>query len=307
MKKALLVGINNYPGYENDLRGCLNDVTNVQDILVKHFGFDPAGIRTLADSRATKAAIVDSLSSLVAKCSAGDVLVFHYSGHGSQVRDLDGDELDDGKDEILCPYDFNWKNGFVADDDLAAILKGLPKGVHLEVLLDSCHSGTGTREIVLDRGRLAELGAAVGAGLADQAFKLVWGSAGCLRHKFLTPPPDVALRADEVFGPELAVRRVGSLGKGMNHALWAACRSNQFSADADIGGTPNGAFTYYFCRHVRDSDGKLTRAELLKRIRASLRHEGYSQVPQLEGPESKKKKLPFGAEGEGTAGRGEDR
>ncbi len=41
MKKALLVGINNYPGIENDLHGCLNDVTNVRDVLVKHFGFEP--------------------------------------------------------------------------------------------------------------------------------------------------------------------------------------------------------------------------------------------------------------------------
>lgn len=296
MKKALLVGINNYPGIENDLRGCLNDVTNVRDILVKHYGFDPAGIRTLADSRATRAAIMDALAALVAKSAAGDVLVFHYSGHGSQVRDLDGDELDDGKDEILCPYDFDWKDGFIADDDLASMLKGLPKGVHLEILLDSCHSGTGTREIVLDRGRLSELGASMGAGSADAAFRNAWGSAACFRHKYLTPPPDVALRADEVFGPELPVRRIGRLAaKPMNHALWAGCRSSQFSADADIGGKPNGAFSYYFCKNVRDSDGKLTRSDLLKRIRASLRHEGYSQVPQLEGPASLGAGTPFSA------------
>ncbi|MBI3814156.1 MAG: caspase family protein [Nitrospinae bacterium] len=57
-----------------------------------------------------------------------------------------------------------------------------------------------------------------------------------------------------------------------------------------IGNTYNGAFTYYFCRHIRDSHGKINRAELLKRLRASLRHEGYSQIPQLEVSASAKEK-----------------
>ena len=71
----------------------------------------------------------------------------------------------------------------------------------------------------------------------------------------------------------------------MNHVLWAACKSDQYSADADVGGQPGGAFTYFFCRHIRDSSGQINRAELLKRVRASLKYAGFSQVPQLECPE----------------------
>jgi hypothetical protein len=78
-------------------------------------------------------------------------------------------------------------------------------------------------------------------------------------------------------------------GEALNHILWAACRSNQYSADADVGGKPGGAFTYFFCKHIRDNAGKVARAELLKLVRASLKHEGFSQVPQLEGPEENKK------------------
>jgi hypothetical protein len=79
----------------------------------------------------------------------------------------------------------------------------------------------------------------------------------------------------------------------MNHVLWAACRSDQYSTDAEIGGTPNGAFTYYFCKHIRDTGGRISRADLLKRVRASLKHEGYSQVPQLEAPAKEKPREVF--------------
>ncbi len=277
-KKALLVGINDYPGTQNDLHGCVNDITNVYDVLVKYFGFAPSDIVLLSNARARKAAILDALKSLLGGAQAGDNLVFHYSGHGSQVRDTEGDELDDGKDEVICPYDFNWTNGFIKDDDLASLISGLKKGARLEVILDSCHSGTGTRELILDRRSLAA------RPPADLSETSLWNSGHCIRPRFLAPPPDVQLRADEVFGRELRLRRIARADP-MNHVLWAACRSDQFSADAEIDGKAAGAFTYYFCRHLRDTQGRVTRDQLLKLVRASLKHEGYSQVPQLEGPE----------------------
>jgi len=276
-RKALLVGINDYPGTQNDLQGCVNDTTNVYDVLVKHFGFAPPDIVLLSNSRARKATILEGLKSLLAGAKDGDTLVFHYSGHGSQVRDTDGDELEDGKDEVLCPYDFDWSGGFIRDDDLASLIGGLRKGAHLEVVLDSCHSGTGTREIILDRRSLSA------RNLSFPDPRELWKSASCIRPRFLTPPPDVELRADEIFGPALPLRRI-CRADPMNHVLWAACRSNQFSADADIDGKASGAFTYFFCRHLRAVQGKVTRDQLLKLVRASLKHEGFSQVPQLEGP-----------------------
>ena len=67
-------------------------------------------------------------------------------------------------------------------------------------------------------------------------------------------------------------------------------KDTQTSADACIGGAYNGAFTYYFCKTLRDVQGAITRAELLKRMRAALKHEGYDQIPQLECPAAAKKK-----------------
>ncbi|HTO21134.1 MAG TPA: caspase family protein [Spirochaetia bacterium] len=295
-RKALLVGINDYPGTQNDLQGCVNDTTNLYDVLVKYFGFAPADIVLLSNSRARRTAILDGLKSLVAGAGPGDSLVFHYSGHGSQVRDVDGDELEDGKDEVLCPYDFDWSGGFIRDDELAAIIGGMAGGVHLEVVLDSCHSGTGTRELILDRRSLARLAATPLATDPAEA----WKSAACIRPRYLAPPADIDLRADEVFGPALSLRRI-LRAQPMNHVLWAACRSNQFSADAEIDGKPSGAFTYFFCRHLRAVQGKVSRDQLLRLVRASLKHEGFSQVPQLEGPEGSGPASLFGLEQQAAA------
>lgn len=281
MKKALLVGINDYPGSQNDLQGCVNDITNVYDILVKYFGFASSDIALLSNKRATKKAILDGLKGLIAASTSGDTLVFHYSGHGSQVRDTEGDELKDGKDEIICPWDFDWDGTYIKDDDLAILFGDMKKGVQLEVVLDSCHSGTGTREMILDRASLPGMLAQIGP---EQD---VWSSKFCIRPRFLAPPADIALRADEIFGDELPLRKFGRLA-GLNHVLWAACRSDQYSSDAEIGGRPAGAFTYFFCKHIRDNEGKIGRSDLLKRIRASLKHEGFSQVPQLECPAKEK-------------------
>jgi hypothetical protein len=68
-------------------------------------------------------------------------LFFHYSGHGGQVPDLNGDEID-GMDEVIFPVDFK-QHGFIVDDDMHAIMvKDLPEGCRLTALFDSCHSGT---------------------------------------------------------------------------------------------------------------------------------------------------------------------
>jgi metacaspase-1 len=275
-RMALLVGINDYPGAQNDLQGCVNDITNMYDILVKYYSFLPSDIVLLSDSRARKKAILDALKNLFAGAKEGDGLVFHYSGHGSQVPDAEGDEVD-GKDEVICPFDFDWETGLIKDDDLAALFASMKKGVRLEVILDSCHSGTGTREIIVDRHSLPS------RGLIGMDAAALTGSAHCIRQRFIAPPPDVALRTDEIFGPPLRLRRIGRT-EPMNHVLWSACRDNQYSADADIGGRPAGAFTYYFCRHIRDTQGTVARDQLLKLVRASLKHEGFSQVPQLECP-----------------------
>ena len=275
--RAILVGINKYKMANSDLSGCVNDVTNIRDSLIKFFGFKIDDIRVVTDERATKKAIMDRLKWLVKGAKAGDRLLFHFSGHGSQVRDRDGDELKDKMDEILCPHDMDWDGTYIVDDDLHKVFAGLPKGCALEVLLDSCHSGTGTRELL---------------GLMQLPSELSF------KPRFLPPPADILCRVDYDLPVQHFFRGLSSLNPSRLTpdalpeylVLFSGCRDNQTSADALIGGKYNGAFTYYFCKHLRDVKGKIARAELLKRVRASLKHEDFEQVPQLEASKAKKGK-----------------
>lgn len=111
--KALIVGVNKYKLPGSDLQGCVNDATNIRDILLKYYGFSISSIRVLTDDRATKKAIMDRLNWLVKDAKAGDKLLFHFSGHGSQIRDRDGDELKDHLDEIICPHDMDWDGTYI--------------------------------------------------------------------------------------------------------------------------------------------------------------------------------------------------
>ncbi len=266
-RRALLVGINDYRGVV-DLNGCHNDVNNMRNILKTYLGFTNNDIRVVLDSRATKEGILYRLNYMVDKARPGDFMVFHFSGHGSQIRDRNGDELEDSLDEILCPWDMDWDGTFILDDDLYEIFKKIPQGAILEVFLDCCHSGTATRDLEL--GRPEEL-----------------GPEHPVRPRFLPPPPDILFRyegEEDILGPPRGFNSINRSGtrSTINHILWSGCHSDQTSADAYINGTYNGAFTYFFCKHMRDTGGNISRRNLLERIKNSLRYTGYSQVPQLE-------------------------
>lgn len=250
-KRALLVGLNHYPDPANTLRGCLNDVRQIGDTLAAQLGFgDTGAIRTLTDAEATTAAIRRGLERLVGGARAGDVIVFHYSGHGSQVEDKSGDE-EDGLDEIICPFDLDWDNPFT-DDDLDAIVSRLDADAVFTVILDCCHSGTGLRELVQRVPRS--------------------------RPRCLSCP---AVTARE--RPVASVRRFGERLSRRGAILIAGCRSNQVSADALLDGDYHGALTFYLCRAITELGPEATYLELIRRVRQLLNREGFDQVPQLEG------------------------
>lgn len=135
IKKALLVGIN-YVGTDNELNGCIRDAENISNSLV---GFKT--IKMLTDytvTKPTKMNILLEFKRLLSGATFGDCLVFSFSGHGSQMNDKNGDEID-GKDEGLFTID----EYLIIDDELNMIIKlYLKPGVTLFVLTDCCHSGT---------------------------------------------------------------------------------------------------------------------------------------------------------------------
>lgn len=89
----------------------------------------------------THANIINAMRWLVNGAQPNDSLFLHYSGHGGQTPDLDGDE-DDGYDEVIYPVDFQ-QTGHIVDDEIHDIVvRPLLPGVRLTALFDSCHSGT---------------------------------------------------------------------------------------------------------------------------------------------------------------------
>ncbi|CAA7395113.1 unnamed protein product [Spirodela intermedia] len=145
-KRALLVGIS-YKRSWKRLEGSVNDVNCMKFLLQRRFGFPEPSILVLTDGEGnprrtpTRENILEAMRWLVSGCRRGDSLVFHFSGHGSQLADKDGDELD-GYDETLCPVDYQ-KSGAIVDDMVNAILvRPLPQGVTLHAVVDACHSGS---------------------------------------------------------------------------------------------------------------------------------------------------------------------
>lgn len=116
----------------------------IRELLVRKFGFDQSNIRTLVDEQATRASIVSAITELSKQSAPDDIVLIHFSGHGSQAPDTNGDE-DDGLDETILPYDSRTPGiADITDDDINSLISKIPSRSVI-VILDSCHSGTGTR------------------------------------------------------------------------------------------------------------------------------------------------------------------
>ncbi|MBI5670280.1 MAG: caspase family protein [Chloroflexi bacterium] len=269
LRKALLVGVNDYapvgPGGP-DLRGCVNDVRDMAHTL-NTLGIVPPSPRTmrfLTDARATRANILNGLQWLVTGAKRGDILIFYYSGHGSQMVDLDCDEVDK-KDETICPHDYATA-GMIKDDDLRKLLAGLPAGVNMDVIFDSCHSGTITRLMEDGNGSEPEVTIRYVEPPLEYSY-------------FLDAHPDVPLQGllKPVAGQREAVEA------RLNHVVWAGCRDYQTSAETWMEGAYRGIFTYCLCKVLRRAGAGITRRRVDSLVSADVRRLGFSQVPQLEG------------------------
>jgi hypothetical protein len=143
VKYALLIGIN-YVGQSHALNGCLNDIDIIHNMLVNNLGYSVDNIIMLRDDGKSPTAIniVTELYNLVHKSniSGCDEVFVHYSGHGSHIRDCNGDETD-GFDEVLVPVDCN-SVGCISDDMITGILEKIPLSCKCMMLFDCCHSGT---------------------------------------------------------------------------------------------------------------------------------------------------------------------
>lgn len=263
-QRALIVGIN-YVGTSYQLKGCINDANNMKALLESK-GF--TDIELMLEKDATTAGILAGLKRLVDGAVPGDVLVFHYSGHGSQLySNLEPDMLD----EIICPVDLDWREKVIKDDDLKNIFNAVPNGVNITVVLDCCHSGT-----ALDQKESAT----VSTTISDKGLPKVKVTKKSIKKRYLAPPSDIQT---DIVDHNLKIRD-WSTSRDINQTalLIAGCHSNETSADATIGGKAQGAATAALISAVK-SNPDITYQGILDSMTEFMITNGFTQRPELDG------------------------
>jgi len=280
-RKALLIGIN-YFGQRGQLRGCINDVKNMSTYLNEFFGYKREDMVLLTDdqqnpmSQPTKANLLRAMHWLVKDARPNDSLFFHYSGHGGQTADLDGDE-DDGYDEVIYPVDFRTA-GHIVDDEMHRILvSSLQPGVRLTAIFDSCHSGSAldlpylySTQGVLKEPNLAK---EAGQGLLGIVSSYARGDIGSMIGS-ATSLFKKAVNGDGVYKKNLRTKTSPA-----DVIMWSGSKDAQTSADASIGGEATGAMSWAFITALRKNP-RQSYVQLLNSIRTELEGK-YAQKPQL--------------------------
>ncbi|MEO8380914.1 MAG: caspase family protein [Acidobacteriota bacterium] len=256
-RRALLIGINDYsasrlpraersaaPGRDvPSLDGTANDVAIMHDLLIALYGFRDEDIITLTDQRATRAAILHALGRrLLGSTEKSDVVLFYFSGHGSQVRNWLSDESDH-LDESLVPADSRQGAADIRDKELRPLFNRiLDRGARLTIVLDTCHSGSGAR-----------------------------GPDDHLRIRAVQP--DLRNVADRTTGRSPESR--GAL------VLSAAQDFSEAFETLDERGKIRGAFSWALARALRDAEAGESAADTFLRVRARLQVERPAQDPVI--------------------------
>lgn len=274
---ALIVGISDYIYYGDepggDLPGAANDARNMHEVLLKRWGFREENVKLLLDHEATRAAMEHGLSQwLPSVVKPGDLVIFYYAGHGSQVFDTDGDE-EDGLDETLCPADVMRRDASkdITDDELGEWLRALPTE-HVKVILDSCHSGSATRAVTL-HARARSLGRSPRSDLTPppgwtppvQTRSLTGGANAPKATRMAAAHYDKVLELAAAQPHEVAMETVfeNPSGRGLPRA--------------------GGAFTTLLVRHLWQVPTSTTYEEVFRLTAMDMRRQGFVQRPQITG------------------------
>ncbi|MDT5270136.1 MAG: hypothetical protein QOH49_2322 [Acidobacteriota bacterium] len=276
-KRALLIGINDYPNLPSysQLRGCVNDVEAMKQVLEQTFQFPPENIVVLRDAAATVQGIRTAMEDLCAACGDGDIIVFHYSGHGSRMV-AQGDKPM-GFDESIMPHDSGRMNSKfpiqvepcdIRDTEIQEWLTRLAeKTSHITLIFDSCHSGSITR---------------LGDDSAEEGTRLRWIPPD-------PPPPGISLAggAAQTRADARAAEGSGWLSLGNKYVLLAACAPEQGAYELDdVGsGAPlrHGALTFYLTREIENAPANSTYLDIWERVAVNVNQRFKNQTPLIEG------------------------
>jgi hypothetical protein len=253
-RRALCVGIDAYPA-PWALAACVNDAETWAALFTR-LGFQTTILR---NQQASRSGLVSAIQQLISGAEPGDVLAFQFSGHGTQVRDIDGEESD-SSDEALCPVDFA-DGALLVDDDLHALFTPIPVGVNLTCFVDCCHSGTITRVV-----RLGQPSNHNGTG----------------RARFVPRSPALD-RAHVEYRERTGMSRATTLpATGLRSAaairgvLFSACQDREVAFEVDGA----GEFTRHATAILNGGADGLTHADFIGRV-VNLFGPGRRQTPNL--------------------------
>ena len=258
-KRALMIGINNYRAVPK-LQGALNDVETLKQVLITRWGFPESNIQVLINEKATREGILAALKKFVTETKPLDTVYIHYSGHGSQVADLNDDEQDDKLDETIVPYDGRTASvPDITDDELDAIFSRLPTK-HALIVFDSCHSGTATRSFSIIRTR--------------------------------SIPQDTRIELYRQIGAPLETRKTRGTVQilASPYVLMTGAAAYQEALDGPIEGRFHGFFSYALAKSLSSSSSNATAREIFRGVETEFRriqtHFGRAAMPepQLEAP-----------------------
>ncbi|KAI8854066.1 peptidase C14, caspase domain-containing protein [Chytridium lagenaria] len=241
IRRAVLIGIN-YKGTGVELKGCIEDVRGVQQMLVTTLGYEdhPDTIRVNPKKMPNKKNILAAISWLRKDAIAGDKFYFHFSGHGNQQDSTDSYE---NLDETLVPMDYE-SAGQIVDNELnERLVFGLPKGVRMTCVFDCCHSGT----------------------ILDLPYQ--YSADG----KLLGPP--------NLTDKHKSLKNRSSAAEVI---LVSGCKDSQTAADASFNGVAKGALTHALLTMLRKNPGvNPSFLDILQFVRKEMKKNKFTQIPQL--------------------------
>jgi hypothetical protein len=179
---------------------------------------------------------------MIAGSSTGDVLAFQYSGHGTEVPDIDGDEepgFNSDADEAICPVDFAGGK-LIIDDELRAELANLPEGVSFTGFSDCCHSGSNMRAF----------------GTGDKP-----AVGDNKKARFIVATPDLIAKHRE-FRRNEPIRRAVVTSEQLRHVSMAACRDEEVAFESN----GHGHFTTHAMQVLSQGTATLTNKTFTQQV-----------------------------------------
>jgi pimeloyl-ACP methyl ester carboxylesterase len=256
---ALLVGINDYAPPVRKLGGCVNDVDHFHDWLKGNVAGRGLAVELLKDADATRENVIRQFRSHLGRAEAGDTVVFQYCGHGAQSASASAfkEFHPDGLDEGLVLYDSRQPGGHdLADKELAVLIGELAqREAHVAFILDSCHSGSGTRSADAYAGLQSRLTLGVPAERALETYLDGHYTRRLAKGESLRSAPG-------------------------RHMLLAACDRAQEAKESQA--DRRGIFSTTLIEVLEASGGKLSYADLFVRCRSAVRKRAVEQDPQFE-------------------------